>query len=82
MIVVDTSAFISLATTDTLLPREERPLDAVVPLSVLVDAVLTALTDSLERIGEIIQNIEACEWYQELRADFEDTRAFADEHGY
>lgn len=63
-----------------LLPREERPLDVVVPLSVLVDAVLTALTDFFERIEEINENVNDREWYQELRADFEDTRELAANH--
>lgn len=63
-----------------LLPREERSLDAVVPLSVLVDAVLTALRDLLEQIEEINQNVDDSEWYQELQTDFEEVRELAADH--
>lgn len=70
----------ALLNPERRLPRERRSLDAVVPLPVLVNAVLTALTDFFEHMEEINENVDDCEWYQELRADFEDTRELAANH--
>lgn len=41
-----------------LLTREERALDVVMPILVLVDAVLTGLTGLFELIEEIYENID------------------------
>lgn len=63
-----------------LLPRDERPLDVIVPLSVLVDEVITAVADLLDRIEQVNESVVECEWFQDLNADLDEVRDIANEY--
>lgn len=60
-----------------LLPRDERPLDAVVSLPVLVDEVITAVAKLLERLERINEGVHECEWYRDLTTELDEVRHVA-----
>lgn len=63
-----------------LLPRSERPLDTVVPVSVLVDEIVTAVGDLLKRIERLNESSREYEWFRDLNAELDDVRNVADNH--
>ncbi|WP_408960152.1 hypothetical protein [Natrinema sp. 74] len=63
-----------------LLPRDDRPLDAVVPLSVIVDEVVTAAEDLIDHIEQLNESAVEREWFRDLNADLEEARSVAEEH--
>lgn len=63
-----------------VVPCDQRSLDAVVPLPILVDEMITAVADLLDRIERVDENVVECEWYKDLHADLDEVREVADEH--
>ena len=51
----------------------------VVSLPVLVNEVITAIVDLLERIERINEDIHEYEWYRDLNAELDEVRYVADD---
>jgi len=59
--------------------RGDETLDVVVSLPVLVNEVITAIADLLERIERINEDIHEYEWYRDLNAELDEVRYVADD---
>ncbi|WP_256392925.1 hypothetical protein [Natronoarchaeum rubrum] len=63
-----------------VVPRDQRSLDAVVPLPLLVDEVIASVADLLDRIEHVNESVVEREWFRDLNADLDEVREVADEH--
>ncbi|AEH36087.1 hypothetical protein [Halopiger xanaduensis] len=60
--------------------RDQRSLDAILPLPVLVDEAVTAVADLLDRIAQLNESVDEYGWFQNLNGELRSVRDVADGH--